>query len=235
MLTDAGAGLNSDLLAAMEWAATPAGTSGCSIGAHVVNLSLATDSRPARLNTNADLDLVSLMVNRLAVRYGTLFVGAAANSQFLGSVHESPSAAAQALTVASSAKDYDVNHDDTLSGDVCAGYQQGANDCSAGRGSQPASLDEVPPNLHCDISGWQAFVGSDLSLLEHHLFGLMTLFPNRLTSHLTGMALSIQRKNVVSSSTISRGSSSRNGRRLHPKTAPVGWVDSRSMSAATCL
>ena len=140
VMTDAGAGLNSDLLAALEWAATPAGSSPCSIGAHVVNLSLATDSRPVRLNTNSDIDLVSELVNRLAVRYGTLFVGAAANSQFLGSVHESPGAAAQALSVGASAKDYDVNHDDTLSGDVCAGYQQGANDCSAGPGSQPPSL-----------------------------------------------------------------------------------------------
>ena len=89
-MRDDGSGVNSDLLAALEWAATPAGSSPCSIGAHVVNLSLATESRPARLNTNSDIDLVSLMVNRLAVRYGTLFVGAAANSQFIGSVHESP-------------------------------------------------------------------------------------------------------------------------------------------------
>ena len=140
VMRDDGSGVNSDLLAALEWAATPAGSSPCSIGAHVVNLSLATESRPGRLNTNSDIDLVSLMVNRLAVRYGTLFVGAAANSQFIGSVHESPAAAAQALSVGASAKDYDVNHDDTLSGDVCAGYQQGANDCSAGPGSQPASL-----------------------------------------------------------------------------------------------
>ena len=140
VMRDDGSGVNSDLLAALEWAATPAGSSPCSIGAHVVNLSLATESRPARLNSNSDVDLVSLMVNRLAVRYGTLFVGAAANSQFIGSVHESPAAAAQALSVGASAKDYDVNHDDTLSGDVCAGYQQGTNDCSAGPGSQPASL-----------------------------------------------------------------------------------------------
>ncbi|MGH7540471.1 MAG: S8 family serine peptidase, partial [Gemmatimonadota bacterium] len=81
------------------------------------------------------------MLNRLAVRYGTLFVAAAGNSgPFLGSVLEAPGAAAQALTVGASAKDYDVNHDDTLSGDTCAGYQQDANDCSAGPGSQPASL-----------------------------------------------------------------------------------------------
>jgi subtilisin family serine protease len=141
VLTDAGAGLNSDLLAALEWAALPAGSTPCSIGAHVVNLSLASDSRPARLNTGSDLDLVSLMLNRLAVRYGTLFVAAAGNSgPFLGSVHEAPGAAAQALTVGASAKDYDVNHDDTLSGDTCAGYQQGTNECSASPGSQPPSL-----------------------------------------------------------------------------------------------
>ena len=141
VLTDAGAGLNSDLLAAMEWAAMPVGSSACAIGAHVVNLSLGSESRPGRLNTGSDVDLVSLMLNRLAVRYGTLFVAAAGNSgPFLGSVLEAPGSAAQALSVGASAKDYDVNHDDTLSGDTCAGYQQGANDCSAGPGSQPPSL-----------------------------------------------------------------------------------------------
>jgi subtilisin family serine protease len=141
VLTDAGAGLNSDLLAALEWAATPAGTTTCSIGAHIVNLSLGSESRPQRLNTGSDVDLVSEMLNRLAVRYGTLFVAAAGNSgPFLGSVLEAPGGAAQALSVGASAKDYDVNHDDTLSGDTCAGYQQGANDCSAGPGSQPPSL-----------------------------------------------------------------------------------------------
>ena len=141
VLTDAGAGLNSDLLAAMEWAAMPAGSSSCSIGAHVVNLSLGSESRPTRLNTGSDIDLVSQMLNRLAVRYGTLFVAAAGNSgPFIGSVLEAPGAAAQALSVGGSAKNYDVNHDDTLSGDTCAGYQQGVNDCSAGVGTQPPSL-----------------------------------------------------------------------------------------------
>jgi subtilisin family serine protease len=140
VLTDAGAGLNSDLLAALEWAATPADSSSCSAGAHVVNLSLGSESRPGRLNTGSDVDLVSLMLNRLAVRYGTLFVAAAGNSgPFLGSVLEAPGSAAQALSVGASAKDYDVNHDDTASGDTCAGYQQGAGTCSAG-GSQPPSL-----------------------------------------------------------------------------------------------
>jgi subtilisin family serine protease len=140
VLTDAGAGLNSDLLAALEWAAMPAGSTPCAIGAHVVNLSIGSESRPQRLNSGSDVDLVSLMLNRLAVRYGTLFVAAAGNSgPFLGSVLESPGSAAQALSVGASAKDYDVNHDDTLSGDTCAGYQQGAGTCSAG-GSQPPSL-----------------------------------------------------------------------------------------------
>ncbi len=144
VLTDAGAGLNSDLLAAMEWAAMPAGSSPCSIGAHVVNLSLGSESRPTRLNTGSDVDLVSEMLNRLAVRYGTLFVAAAGNSgPFIGSVLEAPGSAAQALSVAASAKDYDVNHDDTLSGDTCAGYQHppsSTNDCGAGVGTQPSSL-----------------------------------------------------------------------------------------------
>ncbi len=144
VLTDAGAGLNSDLLAAMEWAALPEGASACSIGAHVVNLSLGSESRPTRLNSGADVDLVSQMLNRLAVRYGTLFVAAAGNSgPFIGSALEAPGSAAQALSVAASAKDYDVNNDDTLSGDTCAGYQHApseTNDCSAGPGTQPPSL-----------------------------------------------------------------------------------------------
>lgn len=144
VLSDAGIGLNSDLIAALEWAAMPVGSRACAIGAHVVNLSLGSDSRPTRLNTSADVDLVGLTLNRLAVRYGTLFVAAAGNSgPYLGSVLEAPGTASQALTVAASAKDWDVNHDDTLSGDTCAGYQHppsGANDCSAGVGTQPRSI-----------------------------------------------------------------------------------------------
>ena len=144
VLSDAGLGLNSDLLAALEWAALPADPAGCSVGAQVVNLSLGSESRPDRLNTGADADLVSLMLNRLAVRYGTLFVAAAGNSgPFLGSVLEAPGSAAQALSVAAAAKDWDVNNDDTLSGDTCAGYQHppsAGNDCSAGPGTQPPSL-----------------------------------------------------------------------------------------------
>ena len=144
VLTDAGAGLNSDLLAAMEWAAMPPGSSACAVGAQVVNMSLGSESRPTRLNTGSDVDLVSQMLNRLAVKYGTLFVAAAGNSgPFVGSVLEAPGSAAQALSVAASAKDYDVNHDDTLSGDTCAGYghpPSAANDCSAGVGTQPPSL-----------------------------------------------------------------------------------------------
>jgi hypothetical protein len=61
----------------------------------------------------------------------------------VGSILESPGSAAQALSVGASAKDYDLNHDDTLSGDTCAGYQHpssAANDCSAGVGTQPPSL-----------------------------------------------------------------------------------------------
>jgi subtilisin family serine protease len=124
-LTDAGAGVNSDLIAAMEWAAMPEEplATGCAIGADIVNLSLGSESRPDRLNSGQDKDLVSLMLNRLAVKYGTLFVVAAGNSgPFMGSVLEAPGSAAQALTVAAAAKDYDVTHDDTLSGDVCSGW-----------------------------------------------------------------------------------------------------------------
>ena len=144
VLTDAGAGLNSDLIAALEWAALPADPAGCAVGAHVVNLSIGSESRPGRLNSGADADLVSETLNRLAVRYGTVFVAAAGNSgPFLGSVLEAPGSAAQALSVGASAKDYDVNRDDTLSGDTCAGYlhpPSPTNDCSAGPGTQPPSL-----------------------------------------------------------------------------------------------
>ena len=75
--------MNSDLIAALEWAAMPAGSGpvGCaSIGADVVNLSLGSDARPARLNSGSDVDFVSYVANRLAVRYGTTIVAAIGNS-----------------------------------------------------------------------------------------------------------------------------------------------------------
>jgi subtilisin family serine protease len=145
VLTDAGAGINSDLIAAMEWAAMPADASptGCSIGADIVNLSLGSEARPGRLNSDSDVDLVSIVLNRLAVRYGTLFTAAAGNSgPFIGSVLEAPGSAAQALSVAATAKDWDHNPADTASGDTCAGYRHpgaGAT-CAAGPGDQGPSL-----------------------------------------------------------------------------------------------
>jgi subtilisin family serine protease len=149
VFTDAGAGLNSDLLAAMEWAAMPADPAGCSIGAQVVNMSLGSEARPTRLNTDADVDLVGGMLDRLTVRYGTLFVVAAGNSgPFIGSALEAPGVAAQALSVAATAKDWDVNHDDTQSGDTCAGWRHPAspsgfeNDCGGGAGDQPPSISD---------------------------------------------------------------------------------------------
>ena len=149
VLTDAGAGVNSDLIAALEWAAMPAetGPTGCAVGADIVNLSLGSESRPTRLNSGSDIDLVSLVVNRLAVRYGTLIVAAAGNSgPYVGSVLETPGSAAQALSVAATAKDWDLNHDDTQSGDTCAGWRHprspsvSDNDCRAGVGDQPPSV-----------------------------------------------------------------------------------------------
>jgi subtilisin family serine protease len=149
VLTDAGAGVNSDLIAALEWAAMPAesGPTGCAIGADIVNLSLGSEARPTRLNTGQDADLVSLVVNRLAVRYGTLIVAAAGNSgPYIGSVLETPGSAAQALSVGAAAKDWDLNHDDTQSGDTCAGYRHprspaaADNDCRAGVGTQGPSV-----------------------------------------------------------------------------------------------
>lgn len=147
VLTDAGAGLNSDLIAALEWASMPPAPGRCAVGADIVNLSLGSEARPTRLNSGSDVDLVSLTLNRLAVENGTLFTVAAGNSgPFLGSVLEAPGSSAQALSVAATAKDWDLNHDDTLSGDTCAGWRHprstsfGDNDCSAGVGDQPPSI-----------------------------------------------------------------------------------------------
>jgi subtilisin family serine protease len=125
VMTDAGAGVNSDLIKALEWAALPEDSSplGCSIGADIVNMSLGSEARPDRLNSGQDRDLVSMTLNRLAVKYGTLFVGAVGNSgPFMGSSLEAPGSAAQVLSVAAAVKDYDLTHDDTLSGDTCAGW-----------------------------------------------------------------------------------------------------------------
>jgi subtilisin family serine protease len=148
VLTDAGAGINSDLIAAMEWAAMPdtASPLDCTVGADIVNMSLGSEARPDRLNSGSDVDMLSLFLNRLAVQYGTLFVAAAGNSgPFIGSALEAPGSAAQALSVAAAAKDWDVNHDDTQSGDTCAGWQHPPagnedDDCSGGIGTQPPSL-----------------------------------------------------------------------------------------------
>lgn len=152
-LTDAGAGLNSDLLAALEWAALPAAPPSAerpcgSVGADVVNLSLGSEARPDRLNSGSDRDLVSLTLNRLAVRYGTLFVAAAGNSgPFVGSVLEAPGSAAQALSVAAAAKDFDLNDDRTQSGDTCAGWSHDppsggplAQPCAGRAATQPPSI-----------------------------------------------------------------------------------------------
>ncbi len=150
-IDDTGNGVNSDLLKAMEWAASPpnvmvsCGTGGLvhvpGLGADIVNLSLGSDSRPARLNSSNDADMVSATLNALAARYGTLFVAAVGNDgPYLGSALESPGSASQALSVGASAKDYDVNHDGTYSGDTCAGWQHPNTTCSPNPGTQPPSL-----------------------------------------------------------------------------------------------
>jgi len=151
VLTDAGAGINSDLIAAMEWAATPAAQAplGCGAGAQIVNMSLGSEARPGRLNSGTDVDLVSIALNRLAVKYGTLFVASVGNQgPFIGSQLEAPGAAAQVLAVGATAKDYDLNHDDTYSGDNCAGYMHPGpnfadNTCDDGPGTQPSSLSSL--------------------------------------------------------------------------------------------
>lgn len=153
VLTDAGAGINSDLIAAFEWAAMPQGTDvarGCpAVGADIVNTSLGSESRPQRLNTGHDIDMVSYFLDRLAARYGTLFVSAAGNSgPYLGSVLETPGGASQALSVGATPKDWDLNHDATASGDTCAGYMNppppnpgDPDTCPEGApGTQPPSL-----------------------------------------------------------------------------------------------
>jgi subtilisin family serine protease len=147
VFTDAGAGINSDLIAAMEWAALPADPAGCAIGAQIVNMSLGSEARPTRLNTDGDVDFVGLVLDRLTIRYGTLFVASAGNSgPYIGSVLEAPGTASQALSVAATAKDWDVNHDDTQAGDTCAGWlhprspNAADNDCAGGDGTQPSSV-----------------------------------------------------------------------------------------------
>jgi subtilisin family serine protease len=152
-LDASGNGVNSDLLKAMEWAASPPTTVVCpglipvyGLGADIVNMSLGSDSRPARLNSGSDADLVSITLDRLARDYGTLFVAAVGNNgPFIGTALESPGSASQALSVGATAKDYDVNHDDTYSGDTCAGWLHPFsggldNTCAAGVGTQPPSL-----------------------------------------------------------------------------------------------
>ena len=153
VLSDAGAGINSDLIAAMEWAAMPASQAplGCGVGAQIVNMSLGSEARPGRQNSTKDLDLVSIALDRLAVKYGTLFVASAGNQgPFIGSQLEAPGAASQVLSVGATAKDYDLNHDDTSSGDNCAGYQHPSdppsfadNTCDQGPGTQPSSLSSL--------------------------------------------------------------------------------------------
>jgi subtilisin family serine protease len=144
IMNDAGAGNNADLLAAMEWAAMPAeGPLGCAVGADIVNMSIGSEARPVRLNSGSDIDLVSLMLNRLTVRYGTLFVASMGNSgPYIGSALESPGSASQALSVGATAKDYDLNHDDTMSGNTCAGWQHPGPGptCAAGVGTQRPSV-----------------------------------------------------------------------------------------------
>jgi uncharacterized repeat protein (TIGR01451 family) len=129
-LTDAGAGLNSDLVTAMEWAAMDLGepVDGClgltARGADIVNMSVGSQALPLRLNSGSDLDFVSFTLNRLAVMYGTLFSVAIGNERgYIGSALEAPGSASQAMVVGASAKLYDVRFDDTQSGDSCAGWQ----------------------------------------------------------------------------------------------------------------
>jgi hypothetical protein len=74
-------------------------------------------------------------------------VAAVGNSgPYIGSALETPGSAAQALSVGAAAKDWDVNHDGTQSGDTCAGWRHprspsaADNDCRGGVGDQPPSV-----------------------------------------------------------------------------------------------
>src|SRR4029078_6371076 len=80
---------------------------------------------------------------------GTL-LGAGVGNQgpFIGSQLEAPGAAAQVLAVGATAKDYDLNHDDTHSRDNCArslhpGPNFADNTCDDGPGTQPSSLSSL--------------------------------------------------------------------------------------------
>lgn len=48
------------------------------------------------------------------------------------------------------------------------------------RWTEFAETDDLPKNIHCDISGWQALVGHDSDKLERDLFGLIAAFPERV-------------------------------------------------------
>jgi subtilisin family serine protease len=163
VMTDAGTGVNSDLIAAMEWASMPAGTGdpNCpAIGAQVVNMSLGSESRPNRLNTGDDVDAVSYVLDHLAATYGTVFSVAQGNSgPYIGSNLEAPGSASQAMSVGATAKDWDLNHNNTASGDTCSGYQHPKTTCPAtDPGTQGASL--APLSSRGPIEG--AYLKPDL-------------------------------------------------------------------------
>jgi subtilisin family serine protease len=163
VMTDAGTGINSDLIAAMEWASMPVGRGDpdCpSIGAQVVNMSLGSEARPNRLNSGDDVDAVSFVLDHLASTYGTLFSVAQGNSgPYVGSNLEAPGSASQAMSVGAAAKDWDVNHNQTASGDTCSGYRHVKATCPASHpGTQGPSL--APLSSRGPIEG--AYLKPDL-------------------------------------------------------------------------
>ena len=147
VLTDAGAGINSDLIAAMEWAAMPAGTRRSrlpSVGAQVVNMSLGSESRPERLNTGDDVDAVWYVLDRLASRYGTLFVVAqpATAARTSAPTSRRPGRRA-AMSGRRGGQGLGPQPQPDASGDTCSGYQHpppsaAANDCRGGPGDAAA-------------------------------------------------------------------------------------------------
>ncbi|CRK55890.1 peptidase S8 and S53, subtilisin, kexin, sedolisin [Alloactinosynnema sp. L-07] len=94
VLNDQGYGLDSWIIAGMEWAVEQ--------GADIVNLSLGGEDTP-------DIDPVEAALNRLSAEHGTLFVVAAGNSGPSASSVGSPGSADAALTVGS------VERDDSVS------------------------------------------------------------------------------------------------------------------------
>ena len=88
-------------------------------------MSLGSEARPTRLNSGRDVDFVSFVAEpaRRAVRHA-LRRGRRQQRPLRGQRARGAGLGVAGAPVGATAKDYDVNHDDTLSGDPCAGWSQ---------------------------------------------------------------------------------------------------------------